>query len=132
MEIFYMLLIFVVLFFLISTGFAYLAVNRMKYSMDVRHRAAEVIVNFRRAPKSWAYETSKMLRKIPHHAKRTALEQKGKESCLKRLSQLIEYFKEAPVFDDETARAILLEQLRDVYEIWKREEWQQIVDGTET
>ena len=100
-----------------------------------RHKDAELIIETRRVPPEW-YEG---WARAPEKA-RGALEgppesedeQKlARTRFVDRLDELVRYFRHAPVFENDMAKQILLEELAQIRSAWMEAPWTEIVPRQE-
>ena len=100
-------------------------------SIGGRNKAAELIINTRKAPQSWTVEFEKKIdelnRASPDPTKILKLKKKGKDICLKKVSGLINYFKTSTLVEDEKTRGILLGELENARDLWRKKSWEEIV-----
>lgn len=95
--------------------------------VEQRHRAAEVIINHKQAPKSWTRRLLKNMRSNPPAAI-NSLGEKAKARCLIRLTALIRYFENCPYLEDDESREVLLRELQEIHALWKDKHWREIVE----
>jgi len=90
--------------------------------VTAKHKAAEEIVNEGRVPRAWA---SKTRREIFLKRSNSKTQDKTKKKMLKRLDNLIQYFRSSPLVKNEETRAILLDKLRQTRTSWEKEKWEE-------
>ncbi len=90
-----------------------------------KHKAAEEIVNEGKVPRGWIKDLEKKFLKY-NTPKRQYM---AKKEILKRLDNLIEYFKSTPLVKDKETRDILLDRLRKTRTSWEEKEWEEIIAG---
>ena len=90
-------------------------------------RDAEFILEHHRAPETWAKPRGVFSRLKVHLLKRnkTPTEQKG--DVLKRLDELIAFFENSPLVQDEEAKKLLLEQLAAERVDWEGKSIEEII-----
>ena len=100
-------------------------------SIGGRNKAAELIINTQKAPQSWTVKFGKKIdelsRASPNPTKILKLKKKGKDLCLKKVSGLINYFKTSTLVEDEKTRGILLGELENARDLWRKKSWEEIV-----
>jgi len=82
-----------------------------------KHKAAETIINTGKPPINWTCNSAKKmaeLREDVRGPRAVKIEEKARNTCLKRLKSLIKYFKTSPLCQDEETRKILLDELSKV------------------
>ena len=131
--IFLVFLVLTILFAVLLTGGMVFMVNSMGKSVHRLHIQLEHVMNTNAPPPDWtraierkiarAAEIGKSEKRIRH------LSNNGKKRVLKKLNHLIAYFKSSPVFENEHARTLLLNELREIRNRWKSGEWQSILAG---
>ena len=129
-----MFLVLTILFAVLLTGGMVFMVNSMGRSVHTLHAHLEHVMNTNAPPPAWtqtverkiarAVETGKPDKYIRH------LKNNGKKRVLKKLKHLIGYFKSSPVFENEHARTLLLNDLREIRTRWKEGQWEDILAGT--
>ena len=102
------LLGFVVFFVLLGRFAVVFAARRFGKLTSGRHREAEYILETGKAPPTW-------VRRAPGAA---ADNEHLRRRLLRNLDQLARHFARAPVFEDESARALFLQQLETVRSGW--------------
>jgi len=123
-------LAFIALFVLLLRG-AVILIGRFagKY-VGEKHKAAETIINTGTPPIAWICNSIKKmaeLREDPTGPRAMKIEEKARNSCLKRLEDLIKYFKASPLCQDEETRKILLDELSKVRRVWQEKDWGEII-----
>ena len=100
-----------------------------------RHKSAERILEDGKVP-SWWYEefvTSRHGHGLRNTAGEVLPDQESRRRArlhfLKRLDGLLKYFRTAPVFENDEARRLLLEDLRTARDRWLNSPWREIVPG---
>ena len=100
-------------------------------SIGGRNKAAELIINTQKAPQSWTVKFGKKIdelsRSSPNPTKILKLKKKGKDLSLKKVSGLINYFKTSTLVEDEKTRGILLGELENARDLWRKKSWEEIV-----
>jgi len=124
-------LVFIV-FFVLTLRLAVMLMGRIagKY-VTTKHKAAEMIVNTGRAPKDWTYKFEERITSIRKTTesleKISRIERRAKDVLLKKIDQLIEYFKTSPLIQDKDTRQILLDGLQEARRLWKEKNWEEII-----
>lgn len=119
-------------FFVLSLRLAVILMGRFagKY-VGNRHKAAETIINSGRAPKEWTDKLERRMTSIRQSAGRSKkvlrMERRAKDTLLKRIDQLSDYFKTCPLFQDKEAQQLLLSELQKARRFWKEREWEEII-----
>ena len=84
-----------------------------------------------KAPQSWTVKFGKKIdelsRASPNPTKILKLKKKGKDLSLKKVSGLINYFKTSTLVEDEKTRGILLGELENARDLWRKKSWEEIV-----
>jgi hypothetical protein len=97
-------------------------------TVSERHHNAEYIISTGAVPEDWmapyfqkidAIGANHELSAADRERRSAEIEAQGKRESLRRLDDLLKYFRRAPVFEDDTARQLLLGQLRSAKEVWE-------------
>jgi len=116
-----------VVFFTLTLRLSLVLMGRITgKQVDEKHRAAEIIIKTHKVPRSWIRKFEKRI----FSTKNTpAMQRQAKSTLLKKLDQLMEYFKRSPLVKDKETRKILLEELQRVRNLWEEEEWEEIISS---
>ena len=92
-----------------------------------RHRNAEHIINTGQVPDQWTQsyyskiDKIRTLQNVDEKEKERRifiLDKRAKKNSIKQINDLLRYFARAPVFADDYARKVLMEQLTAAKEQW--------------
>jgi len=130
LKIFLIFLVFIV-FFVLILRLAVILMGRIagRYVND-KHRAAEEIVNTGKVPKRWS---NKLEKRIPlvsnsHQLKKALkMESRAKTIILKKMDNLIKYFKTSPLVQNKETKEILLDKLLRARKDWKEKNYKEII-----
>ena len=95
-----------------------------------KHKAAETIINTGKPPINWTRNSAKKMAELGEDARgprAVKIEEKARNTCLKRLKSLIKYFKTSPLCQDEETRKILLDELSKARRVWQEKDWGEII-----
>jgi len=117
MNLFLTMVVFLAAFVVICLGALWILQRLIQGRVEDKLRAAEVIANGHRVPKAWIKQDQIRPGASPRS------EARAKERCLKKLDELIVYFRSCPFVDSEESREVLLEELGAVREAWRDCTW---------
>ncbi|GAH45663.1 unnamed protein product [marine sediment metagenome] len=123
-------LAFIALFVLLLRGAVILMGRYAGKYVGEKHKAAETIINTGKPPTTWTYNSAKKMAELKGDARgptAVKIKEKGRNICLKRLKDLIKYFKTSPLCQDEETRKILLDELTKVGQTWREKDWKEIM-----
>lgn len=106
-------IVFVVLFY----GFVVVYSQKViSFLVERKHRDAEMILNSGIAPPDWG---KKGLARFGHSGL-------SKMIAMRKIRQIIHYFRHTPIVEDEESRELLVSRLQKIRESWKKMGWKEI------
>ena len=95
--------------------------------IDEKHEAADVITTTGKAPKNW---TERLEKKVSSRGSSLEIQKRAKRKILKRLDELITFFKKSPIVgaEDNEAMTLLLNELQEARDFWSEKEWKEIIN----
>ncbi|MCX7795447.1 MAG: hypothetical protein N2380_02865 [bacterium] len=116
-----------------TIGFRYtmvFATRMVAKNIEKIHRTTESILDTKLPPNEWLEKWSKKIGRLgdtPNDlTKKERLRLQAKNHSLKRLSSLIEYYKNSNLVEDEDTRFLILEELREIGRFWNKD-WDKVI-----
>lgn len=116
-----------------TIGFRYtmvLATRIVAKNIEKIHRNTESILDTKLPPNEWIEKWTKKMKRLGDRpsdlAKKEKFKLQAKNYSLKRLSSLMEYYKNSNLVEDEDTRFLILEELREIGRLWNKE-WDRVI-----
>lgn len=122
------IIVFFIFVAIFTIGFKYtllFATRLVARNIEKTHKMTESILDTRLPPKEWTERWARKIERLrddpSNSARRDRLILQAKEYSLKRLSSLINYYRNSNLVEDEETRLIILEELREIGRFWEKE-----------